>query len=101
MNSITGVKSKIAELETSNHELMVENDHLRQFSMDGFHIAKNVQSLSNEREKLSVDLADKASVISKLLEENEKLKKSLAALGVHGPDDLGKRHEQEKWNNLN
>lgn len=31
--------------------------------MDGFHIAKNVQSLSNEREKLSVDLADKTSVI--------------------------------------
>ena len=42
--------------------------------MDGFHIAKNVQSLSNEREKLSVDLADKTSVIRKLLEENDRLK---------------------------
>ena len=49
---------------------MVENDNLRQFSMDGFHIAKNVQSLSNEREKLSCDLADKTSVIRNLLEEN-------------------------------
>jgi len=68
--------------------------------MDGFHIAKNVQSLSNERENLSVDLADKTSVIRKLLEENDRLKKSLAALGVHGQDDLGKRAEQEKWNKL-
>ena len=74
VNSITGVKSNIAKLETQNHELVLENDHLRKFSMDGFHIAKNVQSLSNEREKLSVDLADKTSVIRKLLEENHRLK---------------------------
>ena len=70
VNSIAAVKGKIAKLETNNHELVAENDHLRQFSMDGFHIAKNVQSLSNEREKLSCDLADKTSVIKNLLEEN-------------------------------
>jgi len=31
--------------------------------MDGFQIAKNVQQLSNEREDLSVDLADKTNQI--------------------------------------
>jgi len=36
-----------------------------------------VQSLSAEREKLSVDLADKAQTIRRLLDENEKLNKKL------------------------
>jgi len=31
--------------------------------MDGFQLAKNVQQLSNEREDLSVDLADKTNQI--------------------------------------
>ena len=59
--------------------------------MDGFRIARNVQSLSNEREALSIDLGDKTAVISELLEENRKLKEQLAALGVHGPEDLAKK----------
>lgn len=46
---------------------------MRQFSLDGYQIAKNVQSLGNERERLSVDLADKANTIKKLLDENEML----------------------------
>lgn len=37
-----------------------ENDELRRFSMDGYVIAKSVKQLSDEREKLTVDLADKA-----------------------------------------
>ena len=37
-----------------------ENEELRQFSLDGYQIAKNVNMLAVEREKLSVDLADKA-----------------------------------------
>jgi len=45
--------------------------------LDGYEIAKNVQSLAAEREKLSVDLADKAQTIRKLLDENEKLNKGL------------------------
>jgi hypothetical protein len=43
VNTISGIKIKLSKLESSNHELAIENDHLRQFSMDGFHIAKNVQ----------------------------------------------------------
>lgn len=42
--------------------------------MDGFKIAQNVKALHEEREHLSTDLADKASVVKKLLDENKKLK---------------------------
>ena len=50
---------------------------MRQFSLDGYDIAKNVQTLSSEREILSVDLADKAQVIRKLLDENAALTRKL------------------------
>lgn len=60
-----------------------ENEELRQFSLDGYQIAKNVQSLSNERERLSVDLADKANIIKKLLSENENLQASLRSAQDH------------------
>lgn len=60
-----------------------ENEELRQFSLDGYQIAKNVQSLSNERERLSVDLADKASIIKRLLSENENLQASLRSAQDH------------------
>jgi len=46
---------------------------MRQISLDGYQIARNVQNLNSEREKLSVDLADKTSMIKRLLDENEKL----------------------------
>jgi hypothetical protein len=36
-----------------------------------------VQTLTGEREKLSVDLADKAQVIRRLLDENDKLSSKL------------------------
>ena len=50
---------------------------MRQFSLDGYQLGKNVQNLQAERENLSVDLADKASTIKKLLDENEKLSQQL------------------------
>ena len=70
---IAALKDKIAEIETDNESLANENEELRQFSLDGYQLGKNVQSLTTEREKLSVDLADKADTIKKLLDENEKL----------------------------
>jgi len=54
------LKNKISQLESNNEELANENEELRQFSLDGYEIAKNVQALTAERENLSVDLADKA-----------------------------------------
>lgn len=70
---IANLKDKIKDFEVDNESLANENEELRQFSLDGYQIAKNVQSLSNERERLSVDLADKATTIKKLLDENEGL----------------------------
>ena len=67
---ITALKDKLRELENDNDNLANENEELRQYSLDGYQIAKNVQNLTSEREKLSVDLADKAQTIKKLLEEN-------------------------------
>jgi len=70
---LANLKDRIRQLEKDNTDLAGENEELRQFSLDGYEIAKNVQALSTEREKLSVDLADKAQIIRKLLDENEKL----------------------------
>ena len=68
---IAALKDKISELERDNDSLANENEELRQFSLDGYQLGKNVQNLQAERENLSVDLADKASTIKKLLDENE------------------------------
>jgi ubiquinone biosynthesis protein UbiJ len=57
---IEQLKRRIAQLEGENDQISNENEELRQFSLDGFELAKNVQALTGEREKLSVDLADKA-----------------------------------------
>ena len=70
---IAAIKSKIQETENDNDSLANENEELRQFSLDGYQLGKNVTSLTQEREKLSVDLADKADTIKKLLDENERL----------------------------
>lgn len=46
---------------------------LRQSSLEGIAIADAIETLSNERERLSVDLADRAATIKRLLEENGEL----------------------------
>lgn len=53
--------------------MATENEELRQFSLDGYQLGRNVQNLTHERESLSVDLADKADTIKRLLDENERL----------------------------
>lgn len=73
INAIAALKDKIKEVENDNEALANENEELRQFSLDGYQLGKNVQSLTGEREQLSVDLADKANLIKKLLDENERL----------------------------
>ena len=40
-------------------------------------MAHNIEELENEREKLSIDLADKAMTIRKLLEDNSNLSSRL------------------------
>ena len=73
VDMIAATKDKINEIENDNDSLANENEELRQFSLDGYQLGKNVQNLTAEREKLSVDLADKANTIKKLLDENERL----------------------------
>jgi hypothetical protein len=46
---------------------------LRIGALDGIEMAKSVDDLTREREKLSIDLADKAITIRKLLEDNHNL----------------------------
>jgi outer membrane murein-binding lipoprotein Lpp len=45
--------------------------------LDGIDMASNVEDLTSEREKLSVDVADKAITIRKLLEDNNNLSQRL------------------------
>jgi len=55
--------------------------------MDGISMARHVEELTGDREKLSVDLADKSVTIRKLLEDNEylnsKLENAESLLGKH------------------
>jgi hypothetical protein len=41
---------RITDYEEKNEAMALENEELRQFSLDGYEIAKNVQALSTERE---------------------------------------------------
>ena len=59
--------------------------------MEGYTIAKSVKKLSDEREKLSVDLADKADQINDLLERNRLLKEQLKALGYDANEYVGRK----------
>lgn len=80
IDRISALKSKIAEIEKDNEMLANENEELRQFTLDGYQIAKCCTNLDQEREKLSVDLADKAATIKKLLDENERLSSKLRSV---------------------
>ena len=46
--------------------------------LDGIEMAKTVDELQRDRDKLSVDLADKAITIRKLLEDNSNLSTRLS-----------------------
>ena len=74
---IAALKDKMKELENDNDGLASSNEELRQFSLDGYEFGKRFQSLSQERQKLSVDLADQAGTIKRLLDENERLSMKL------------------------
>jgi regulator of replication initiation timing len=67
------VRTKLEQLSEDHKALVAENAELRQASLDGIAIADAIEELSQEREKLSVDLADRAATIKRLLEENSSL----------------------------
>ena len=43
---IAALKDRLRMLETDNDTMANENEELRQFSLDGYEIAKNVQALT-------------------------------------------------------
>ena len=68
------MKDQYHSLEEESNNLIEDNEQLRQASLDGIEIAKAVQELTKQREQLSVDLADRASSLKKLMEDNEHLR---------------------------
>jgi len=65
------------DLEEKNAALAVENEGLRQLSLESVDLAASMKELNKQKEQLSVDLADRATTIRKLLEDNKILKEKL------------------------
>ena len=66
-------KTTIKALEEDNQQMVEENMDLRQASLDGIAIAEAFETLSKERERLSVDLAERTATIKRLLDHNNEL----------------------------
>lgn len=66
------------DLETKNSSLVVENEELRQLSLESVDLVTAMKELNKQKEQLSVDLADRAATIRKLLEDNKILKNKLS-----------------------
>ena len=79
MDRITDLKDNIARLEKDNDILAQQNDQFRRGAMDGITMVRHVEALTEDRDKLSVDLADKALTIRKLLEDNQYLQNKLTS----------------------
>lgn len=67
------MKDHISTLESQNEDLAKQNDEFRRGALDGITMVRHVEALTKDRDKLSVDLADKAMTIRKLLEDNQYL----------------------------
>ena len=77
------MRNRLEQVNDDNKALVSENAELRQASLDGIAIADAIEELSQEREKLSVDLADRAATIKRLLEENSELNFKLKQASPH------------------
>ena len=79
LDRIADMKNNMARLESTNDELAKQNDEFRRGAMDGINMVRHVEALTADRDKLSVDLADKALTIRKLLEDNQYLQNKLTS----------------------
>ena len=79
LERIADMKNNMARLESTNDELAKQNDEFRRGAMDGINMVRHVEALTADRDKLSVDLADKALTIRKLLEDNQYLQNKLTS----------------------
>ena len=60
LGQIAALKDKISRLEGDNEELAKQNDVFKRGALEGLDMVKHVEGLTADRDKLSVDLADKA-----------------------------------------
>jgi len=77
MEAIVNLRLKIKETDLDNQDLIMENEQLRQTSMDGIFLAQTWKELSEKIKNLSVDLADKSSLVDNLLDENHGLAQNI------------------------
>ena len=75
IKDLSNMKGKVEFLEEKNYELAAENDKLRLTAKESLQLIENAASLQNDIEKMSLQLADKATTIRKLIEDNTKLAK--------------------------
>ena len=78
LDRIGGMKNTISQFENDNVDLAKQNDEFRKGAMDGITMVRHVEGLTEDRDKLSCDLADKALTIRKLLEDNQYLQNKLS-----------------------
>ncbi|TNV87379.1 hypothetical protein FGO68_gene17557 [Halteria grandinella] len=74
---ISQLKDRVLLMEARNQHVADQNEDLRQGALDGIEMAKNVDELTREREILTIDIADKAVTIRRLLEDNSILSDQL------------------------
>ena len=77
LGKIAALKDRIAMLENQNEQFAAQNDTFLKGSNDGITMVRHVEELTKDRDKLSVDLADKALTIRKLLEDHSYLQNKL------------------------
>lgn len=59
VEQIAELKNDLRRLDEKNKRTASENEELRRFTMDGYMIAKSVQELADEREKMMADMDSK------------------------------------------
>ena len=74
-------KTTLKNMEDDNQILVEENMELRQASLDGVAIAEAFETLSKERERLSMDLAERTATIKRLIDQNNELAERLRNAG--------------------
>jgi hypothetical protein len=77
MQTIVELRSNLKNTELENYGLEDENEAMREAALEGIEMARNVNELTGERESLSIDLADKAVMIKRLLDDNNNLSMKL------------------------
>lgn len=81
LDKLTEETKKIADanekLEKEHDDLLIENEEMRQTSLDSIEIANAIQDITREREQLSADLSKHSLVVRRLVEENEELSQKL------------------------